>query len=272
MSDFRSNPLFDPRLAGSITSRIPTWREDLAGAIARLRGQDNRQGFQAAQRSINEFEALPFVGQAASGLLTGNEAYRAGAEGDYVKGGLLGLAAVAPLPPGIKSMQPAKQKAIRAVEDVFLFDNPGIKRGNWDWVRTKQKYAEEDMRKYSPKTASGKGLSGSTTAYTKVPINLDTEFLSKIRGAMDEVRKPGDAQYDELINTVEKEGWNPDPIMIVVNHKGQPFISEGNTRVAVAKAKNINSVPSEVRWINGGELASGMTPEQLLQYLRSGGS
>lgn len=158
------------------------------------------------------------------------------------------------------------------VDDVFKFDNPGTSRGNWDWVRTKQKYAEEDMRNYSPKTASGKGLSGSATAYTKAPINLDTEFLSKIKGAMDEVRKPGDAQYDELIKTVEKEGWNPDPIMIVVNHKGQPFISEGNTRVAVAKAKGINSVPAEVRWLNGGELATGMTPEQLLQYFRSGGS
>lgn len=160
----------------------------------------------------------------------------------------------------------------RTVDDVFKFDNPGTSRGNWDWVKTKQKYAEEDMRKYSPKSASGKGLSGSSTAFTKKPVEVDTEFLSRLKGASDEVRKPGDAQYDELLKTVNEEGWKPDPIMITVNHKGEPFIYEGNTRVAVAKAKGIKSVPTEVRWLNGGELANGFTPEQLLQYLRAGGS
>lgn len=271
MNDFRSNPFLDPRLAGSITSRTPTWRENLAGAISSLRGQDTRKGYQAAQRSINQFEALPFAGQVASGLLTGNEAYRAGAEGDYVKGGLLGLAALAPLPPGTKAAKPVQQKVIRAVEDVFSFDNPGVKRGAWDWVTSKQADAESAMAKYSPKTASGKGLVGSATAYTSKPVELDTDFLSTIKGAADEVRKPGDSQYDELLKTVEKEGWNPDPISVVVNHKGQPFIYEGNTRVAVAKAKGIKSVPAEIRWLNSGELAEGLKPEQVLQYVRNNG-
>lgn len=127
MSDFRSNPLLDPRLAGSMSSRIPTWREDIAGAIARLRGQDNRQGFQSAQRSINEFEALPFVGQAVSGLLTGNEAYRAGAEGDYVKGGLLGLAAIAPVPSTLKkpAASAAKNIAKEAIGNELRFFHGG---------------------------------------------------------------------------------------------------------------------------------------------------
>lgn len=127
MSDFRSNPLLDPRIAGSITSRTPTWREDLAGAIARLRGQDSRHGFQAAERSINEFEAVPFVGQAVSGLLTGNEAYRAGAEGDYVKGGLLGLAALAPIPSNLKkpAASTAKNVAKEVVENELRFFHGG---------------------------------------------------------------------------------------------------------------------------------------------------
>jgi hypothetical protein len=45
--------------------------------------------------------------------------------------------------------------------------------------------------------------------------------------------------------------------MLFINHKGQPYIYEGNNRIAYAVKHNIPHLNTEVQYINGGEQAEG---------------
>ena len=141
------------------------------------------------------------------------------------------------------------------IKNNIKIDNPAVSHGAVDWLHGKIQQAEDAMAARPKNTASGKGLVGSTTAWGN--FDLPTEMLSKLKGANDEQRALGDAQYDDLTKSVQKEGWNPTPILVSVNHKGEPYIVEGNTRVAVAKAMGHNTVPAEVKWLNGAENVQG---------------
>lgn len=134
-------------------------------------------------------------------------------------------------------------------------DNPATSRGANDWLQDKIDYAEHAMRKADPRTASGKGLVGATTAWAD--IDVPTEMLASLQGARNENRQTGDFQYDELLKKVKQKGWNPDAISVSVNHKGQPYVYEGNTRIAVAKKLGIPSVPARISWLNGAENVPG---------------
>ena len=77
---------------------------------------------------------------------------------------------------------------------------------------------------------------------------------------MDEVRGPGDQGYDDLKAKVDNAGWSAEKagtVVLVVNQRGEAFIHEGNTRIAVAAAKGIPALNTEVQWINGGEDVGG---------------
>lgn len=153
-----------------------------------------------------------------------------------------------------------------SVDDVFRFDNPG-----GSWLKRKQELADEAMRNFEKRTASGKGLVGPSTAFTRKPYEFDAKFLKTIPGAYDEAPFPGSYKFNNLAADVDKYGWNPTPIMINVNYKGEPFITEGNTRTAVANYFGIPSVPAEIRYLGGGEQALGdYTPDVFLQNLREG--
>lgn len=140
--------------------------------------------------------------------------------------------------------------------ELFARDNPG-----GDWLARKQREAETRMAEADPGTASSKGLSGSITAYSRNKFMLDVEELRKLAGAMDEVRQPGVSKYDDLNKKVQDEGWDPgqkgNAVVIGVNHRGEAFLLEGNTRVAVAADNGISEIRAEVRWFNGGEEVSG---------------
>lgn len=135
---------------------------------------------------------------------------------------------------------------------------------NEDWLASKQRYAEQDMAKYTGH--AGKGLAGSITAYTHERLDIPTSALAKLKGANDERRGPGDYQYEQLLAEAAKNGFDnsKSPILVQVNHKGEAYITEGNTRVAVAKALGVPTVKTEIQWRNGGERAQGpMTPEKV---------
>ena len=111
----------------------------------------------------------------------------------------------------------------------YIEDNPVTKGygGSEDWLSGKIKQANESKNL----------LDGATTALLGTskdkPLFLDTDFISSLKGARDEVRKKGEPQYDRLKKTVDKEGFDPNKtILIEVNHKGEAYIIEGNTRAA----------------------------------------
>jgi len=133
-------------------------------------------------------------------------------------------------------------------------DNPG-----GEWLASQRRRAEESRRP----------VSGAVTGYLKRPIELDPQKLAVIPGASGERRVPGDPGYDNLRPLVEAEGLYKDsPILVGINHRGEPYIVEGNTRAAVARDLGIDRIPAEVRYFAGGEGVEGpMMPSLLEKYM-----
>ena len=157
----------------------------------------------------------------------------------------------------------AKLRGSLAVPAGFRQDNPGLRdEQGRKWLKEKQRNAEEDMataKKRGIATGSmAHGIGGAITANV-TEADLPTSMLATIPGTGGEQRGPGEAQFDRLMENVRKEGFNQEksPILVMVNHKGEALIHEGNTRVAVAKAINAPTVRAEVRWWNGGEMVDG---------------
>jgi hypothetical protein len=141
--------------------------------------------------------------------------------------------------------------------------NPG-----GDWLKGKQVTAS--------KNPDRKFMVGADTAYigAETDVFLPTDVLSGLPGMENEVRRAGDPRYDALLADAQENGFDPDQkknkIVVAVNHYGQAYILEGNTRVAVAKALGVANVKAEVRYWNGGEDVDGpMSPDNVLAMLAS---
>jgi len=139
----------------------------------------------------------------------------------------------------------------------FVKDNPG-----GDWLANKQNYAFEYPRM--------KGIDGAITGWMggKSDLFLPTHVLKSIEPLNNEKRVAGEPRFDDLMSSVSKEGFDPhqkgNKVVVAVNHRGQPFVLEGNTRVAVAHAMGVPSVKAEVRYWNGAEEADGpMHPDKV---------
>jgi hypothetical protein len=139
----------------------------------------------------------------------------------------------------------------------FVKDNP-----SGDWLESKQARAAQhpDM----------KFMTGSITGVIGGRSNmfLPTHILKGIAGLNDEVRTEGVHKYDSLLAGAQKGGFDPDQegnkVVVGVNHYGQPYLLEGNTRVAVAHAMGVPKVKAEVRYWNGAEEADGpMRPDKV---------
>jgi hypothetical protein len=164
--------------------------------------------------------------------------------------------AEATAPPGLQQQQTPFPPS-----SVVKVSNP-----QGDWLASKQRSAERGMAE-NPRDdgMTRHGLRGSATAYTEAPLNLPTEMLAQLAGVQRERRVPGEAQYDALQARVDAEGFtNASPILIRVNHKGEAFIVEGNTRVAVAAANDVPTVRAEVQWMNGAEEVDGPFSPQVV--------
>jgi hypothetical protein len=87
---------------------------------------------------------------------------------------------------------------------------------------------------------------------------------------MNEVPKPGNPKYDALMKSMSKKGYDPEqggPILVGINHRGEPHIIEGNNRAAVARDLGLPAIPADVRWYTGGERATGaLSPDKLADY------
>ena len=141
------------------------------------------------------------------------------------------------------SIMAANASKSAGLASMIGYDNP-----KGDWLAGKVRRAEQNI------SEGGKGIVGPTTAYTKQSVMLPIDQLSTLKGAMDEMPRAGKPKYDDLMQSVRSEGFRYDsPILVGVNHRGEPYIVEGNNRVAVAREMGIDKIPVEVRWYNGGE-------------------
>lgn len=100
---------------------------------------------------------------------------------------------------------------------------------------------------------------------------LDSKFLASLKGANDEVRNVSDSKYQGLLKDAQDNSFDPNQkgnrVVVGVNHKGEAYIIEGNTRAAVASELGIPSVKVEVRYWNGAETVDGpYSPQNILKY------
>lgn len=134
----------------------------------------------------------------------------------------------------------------------YTHDNPG---GRW--------LAEQRARAMAAKRPG----SGSTTATLGLmrPVTIAVGKLRDLPGARgEEAHRRNDAKMDALREVVAREGWNPDAVMVWVDHDGTARIAEGNHRVALADELGIERIPVDIRYFAGGEEANGrLNPERL---------
>lgn len=143
----------------------------------------------------------------------------------------------------------------------LVYEKVGFDVPSEEWLKEKQFSAllrvEGSNGQYrAVNNPFAKLLRGSVTAYTKEPVMVPVNFLSKLWGANNEnLLVP--SQLDKIHNLFTKissEGWsNKYPILVQVNQFGDAFIAEGNTRVRIAHALGIDEIPVVIEWINGGE-------------------
>ena len=152
----------------------------------------------------------------------------------------------------------AKRAPRPRIKPEIRTDNPG-----GEWLKHERARAIKNYGQNNPVT-------GAVTGYLRKPIHLDPQKLVNIPGARGEVRVPGEAQYDRLRPSVEKHGLYEDsPILVGVNHLGEPYIIEGNTRAAVARDLGIDRLPAEVRYFAGGEQVGGPMEPGLIEHYMS---
>ena len=67
-----------------------------------------------------------------------------------------------------------------------------------------------------------------------------------------------------LKDRIAKEGYDPDPIHVVVREDGKPFIHEGNHRLQEAFDSDRDFIEAKLTYIRGGEEANGpLNPERI---------
>ncbi len=155
----------------------------------------------------------------------------------------------------------------------FYHDNPAVKWGESgeQWIRDKQDFANYMASRTSRRTGIGaRLLSGNATANLGLhkPFYLPSAEIHALPGCNDEDRKPSDLQYDTLAARVAKDGFDlshRNAVLIGVNHRGEAFVIEGNTRAAVACEMGIPVIPVEIKWFNGAEMINGnWNPENVV--------
>lgn len=150
---------------------------------------------------------------------------------------------------------------VMAQPAILKTDNPG-----GQWLQDKQAEAEANMAK-GEESSRGRGLGTVTGWFPGGPVNVSVAILDQLEGVMGEhrTRDTSSGKLPPVLESMEKSGYDQSqPIFVTVNHKGEAFISEGNHRLAAAKALGIENIPVEIRYYNGGETAPGlMNPDSL---------
>jgi hypothetical protein len=143
----------------------------------------------------------------------------------------------------------------------FYQDNPAVYRpdSGKEWLESNIRFTEERYADREPSMLRGPITANLGSRNTD--MFLSTDELTQLPGAMGETRGPGDPNFDRLLEQIKTEGFDPDQagnrVVVGVNHKGEAYLLEGNTRAAVAKELGIPNIKTEVRYWNGGEMIDG---------------
>jgi len=169
--------------------------------------------------------------------------------------------------------QTAKKEASKNVPKIRI-DNPGYDEVyGKTYAQVKQEYADE-----ARKAALERGLTQGTAAKvgsmegvtaTIDNVQIDPKKLADVPGIYGEetFRMTGDAgegyynKLKALQKKIQEEGYKPDPnapIQIVVREDGQPFVFEGNHRIAEAILSKRPSVNVQLQYLREAELKPGL--------------
>ncbi len=188
-------------------------------------------------------------------------------EKDYVGAGIETAAGALGLIPVVGDMA---GKALRTTtktlrKDAKLkIDNPGYDSFYEEtYAEGKQKLADAEKKRALEL--------GHTTGY---PLNIGTadgvtgvanqvkfkpEELKDIPGSMGEEKfRASGEKLQRLKESIKEEGYKEDPIMIHVREDGQPFIVEGNHRLAEALESGRDTITADIRYLRGAEEKAGV--------------
>ena len=162
----------------------------------------------------------------------------------------------------IREPRPTAPKSGATPQDFeFYQDNPAVSRpdSGKEWLESNIRFTEERYADREPSMLRGPITANLGSRNTD--MFLSTDELTQLPGAMGETRGPGDPNFDRLLKQIKTEGFDPDQagnkVVVGVNHKGEAYLMEGNTRAAVAKELGIPNIKTEVRYWNGGEMIDG---------------
>lgn len=131
-----------------------------------------------------------------------------------------------------------------------IHDHFRVSSHSEDWVSMLKDKAEERS------TAYNKGFTGSITAETRKPLRLPVSAIAHLPGRNGEKPAPGQYKYDRLAASIKEQGGlhtKDNPISININHRGEGYLSEGNNRLAHAKARGDSHIYADVSYYNGAE-------------------
>ena len=189
-------------------------------------------------------------------------------EKDYVGAGIEATAGLFGLFPGLGD---AAGKALRATtrklrKDAKLtVDNPGFDKVYQEtYAESKQKFADAAKKRavksgqkdtYAVNLGNDEGVTGYANKVTFKP-----EELKDLPGAMGEEKfRSSGEKLERLKKSIAKEGYKPEnnTILIHVREDGQPFVVEGNTRLAEALESGRETINADIRYLRGAEEKTG---------------
>ena len=226
--------------------------------------QEQMEGLKTAGRTVRDvaIESIPGVSEALAEKRVDEALQRGDTTGAMIEGAA-GLMGAVPI------LGDAAGRALRSAtrslrKDAKLkIDNPGYNEFYGEtYAQTKQKASDEVKQKaldagetdtYRANLGTTEGITGYANEVTFKP-----EELKDLPGAMGEekIRSSG-TKLENLKKTIKKEGYKPDTIMIHVREDGQPFIVEGNHRLAEAVESGRKTIKADVRYLRGAEEKAG---------------
>lgn len=143
------------------------------------------------------------------------------------------------------------------IQESFHSDIP-----NETWLKQKQETAEERYHR-------NKGITGSITGHFDHLHVLDPQKLKDIPGLNDEHHFREDPKSPKSLKLKHPSEFDTskNPISISINHRGEPFVAEGNHRLGYAVTHGIKQIHAEIKYFNGGERANGpLHPSKLKNW------
>ena len=132
---------------------------------------------------------------------------------------------------------------------------------NEQWLKDKV----EDVIDRGTNEAGSPSL-GSTTGYFKdlKPIKLSLETTKNVKGYNGEHLRLDQSKVDKLTKELEVDGKFEYPPLIGIAHNGEPYIIEGNHRIAASQKAGI-PIDIEVKYFDGGQrkAVEGWKPDEL---------